>query len=318
MIMNQAVEVEILIATYNGEKYLPAQLDSILAQTHQDFRILIRDDGSTDATVQIIQDYQQQHPGKINLIPPDNSAPGLILNFSKLIAASTAPFLMLSDQDDVWLPKKIESMLTRIKQLEKTHPPKTPVLIHSDLIVVDSQLTEIDKSFWRYIGINPNRATFANILIQNNVTGCASIFNRALAEVSIPIPPEAMMHDWWLALVASSMGVLDHVKSPTVLYRQHGANTLGAQPFAWSIGYFLRKIRTLFQPQKNYILTTYIQQAELFFQHYQHHLPDSHKKTLAAFKDIKSQGFLARRLTLIRYNLVRWKFVQNIGLFIRI
>lgn len=316
--MNQSVKVEILIATYNGEKYLPAQLDSILSQTYQDFRILIRDDGSTDSTPNIIETYKKQYPSKIQLIPQNNGLPGLIQNFSTLISSSTAPYLMLSDQDDVWLPVKVERMLNCLKQVEETAPPTTPILVHSDLIVVDSELNEIAKSFWRYIGINPHRNSFSNILVQNVVTGCASMFNRALANLSTPIPNEAMMHDWWLALVATSLGILEKIETPTGLYRQHGANALGAQPFSLRPSYLSKRLKALYQPQGNIIQKRYIQQAEGFFQQYHELIPHQQLEVLVAFKDIKSKGFLKRRLTLLQYDLLKNKFAKNFWLLIQI
>ena len=316
--MKSPVEVEILIATYNGEQYLIPQLDSILSQTYQDFSILIRDDGSTDSTLSIIQDYQKQHPEKIQLIPQDGSAPGLIQNFSKLIESSSAPYLMFSDQDDYWLPQKIEIMLDRLRRLETTTSPDTPILVHSDLIVVDSELNEIVKSLWRYIGINPERDSLPNLLVQNIVTGCASIFNRALADLASPFPPQAMMHDWWLALVASSLGVLGKVDTPTVLYRQHGANTLGARPFSWKPSYLANRIKALFQPERNIILEKFILQAKIFHQQYRRQIPPQHLEALTAFKEIKSKGFLSKRLTLLKYDMLRGQVLQNVGLMIRI
>ncbi len=312
------VNVEILLATFNGEQYLPDQLESILQQTYQDFRILISDDGSTDSTLEIIKKYRDQYTSKIQFIKNISETPGPANNFSKLLSLSSAPYLLFSDQDDVWLTDKIEIQVNTIKKLEKKYTQKTPILVHSDLIVVDAELNELNKSFWKYIGINPNRDSLGNLLVQNIVTGCASIFNRSLAELSAPIPEQAMMHDWWLGLIAGSMGILQKMEKPTVFYRQHGANTLGAQPFSWSLPYFIKKANKLFLSPEKFILEEYLSQAKEFYRQHNSALSSRHSEILSNFINIRSMGSINRRRTLIRYGLTRNKLVQNIGLFLRI
>ena len=314
--MNEVI-VEILLATYNGEKYLSAQLESILQQSFQDIRILIRDDGSTDSTMSIIQKFVNNHSSKIRLIPKTETTRGPIHNFSKLITASTAPYLMLSDQDDVWLPNKIDLLLTRLQHLEQEYSNQLPILVHSDMYVVDQDLHVLGNSFWKYIGVNPNRKAFANLLIQNNVTGCAAIFNRALADLCGPIPEEAMMHDWWLALIASSIGIIDSIDIPTILYRQHNMNTLGAQHFSLKLSYLIEKTRKILSPDK-YILTDYIQQADSFYSNYEHFLSETQRDLLNIFRAIQNQNFIERRKTMIQYGFTKAPLIKNIGLLINI
>ena len=139
---------------------------------------------------------------------------------------------MLSDQDDIWLPDKVATSLNAIRKIEVDFGSSTPILIHLDLAVLNDEITEIiHPSFMKYSGLNPRRNSFGNLLVQNIVTGWTTIFKRALAEICNPIPNNAIMHDWWLALVASSMGVIGLVLESTVLYRQHGFNTLGQKNF---------------------------------------------------------------------------------------
>lgn len=311
--------VEILMATYNGEKFLSDQLESILNQTHQNLRILIRDDGSTDTTLQIIERYKSQHPEKIILLPnTEDKASGPIQNFSKLLSFSTAPYVLLSDQDDFWLPEKISILLAAIQEIEQQYSPALPILVHSDLLVVDERLHTINRSFWNYIGVNSNRDSFENLLVQNIVTGCAAILNRSLVDLCGPIPKKAMMHDWWLALAASSMGNITKIDLPTVMYRQHGANTLGAKQFSWTLSYFVEKFKILLKPEEKYFLTECIAQAEEFYSAYHKKLPTPMLNKLIAFKDLKSQNFIDRRLTILRGGFTKAKLIQNIGLLLRV
>ncbi len=221
--------IDILLATYNGEEYLEEQMDSVLTQSNKDWRLLIRDDGSDDNTVSIIKDYVARYPDRITLIEDDNRHLGVSLNFQRLLENSTADYVMFCDQDDVWLPQKIEATLNLMKDTEKDYPNK-PVLVHTDLRVVDSRLKTIAKSTWRYQGTCPETGNDpAKVLAQNVVTGCTIMINRKTKEISMPIPEEAVVHDWWLVINVASHGKVAHIPDQLVLYRQHASNAVGAK-----------------------------------------------------------------------------------------
>lgn len=219
--------IDILMATYNGEKYLAAQIDSIMGQSFQNFQLFIRDDCSTDATPKIIKEFTKKFPSKIISLPAERNL-GIIANFSALMEASESPYIMLSDQDDIWEKDKIEKTIAEMSALEKCHGSEIPLLVHTDLRVVDHNLQLIDPSFWRHMKLTPDSShTVQKLILQNVVTGCSMLMNKKLLEMSLPIPKEAMMHDWWLALVAAAFGKISCVKTPTILYRQHNNNALG-------------------------------------------------------------------------------------------
>lgn len=227
-----APTVDILLATYNGEAFLAEQIESVLAQSFTDWWLLVRDDGSSDETTDIVKRYVSQHPKRVFLIEDQDSGLGAASNFARLMEHSRAPYVMLCDQDDVWLRDKIERMLAAIRVLETESPAGLPLLVYSDLTVVDRDLKVVQRSFWRYMLTDPVSGNAVNRLMWHNVvTGCASICNRRLVELALPVPAEALMHDWWMALVAASMGRLQSLREATVLYRQHGTNTLGAKNF---------------------------------------------------------------------------------------
>src|SRR4030043_545994 len=190
--------IDILLTTYNGEKYLSQQIDSIIAQPCKDWQLLVRDDLSTDNTVNIIKNHTRRYPDKIRLIE-DNKHLGLVRNFEALLKSAQSEYIMFCDQDDVWLPNKVELTLNAMKEAEQTWP-NTPLLVHTDLKVVDETLTPITESFWRLHGISPESdCRLKKIIYRNIVTGCTAMINKKAKEISMPFPPEANIHDWWIA-----------------------------------------------------------------------------------------------------------------------
>ena len=139
-------------------------------------------------------------------------------------------YMMLCDQDDIWIEEKLEIQMLEMLSAERKSPD-VPVIVHSDLKVVDESKEVIAESFVEYQGLEVERNKFTNIVISNLVTGCTTLFNEELAQIALPIPGNAIMHDWWLALIASAFGRVIHIDMPLVEYRQHENNTIGAKEF---------------------------------------------------------------------------------------
>lgn len=220
--------IEILVATYNGERFLAPLLDSLLAQSLT-ANILIRDDRSTDRTQAIIDTFIGVHPNRIRQVPHDGGPAGASRNFSNLLSAATADYVMLADQDDVWDQDKTAICLDEMERMEEMAGKTAPVLVHTDLRVVDQDLKLLSPSFFDFQGLDRTRIGLPDLLGQNVVTGCTAMLNRALYRLASPVPPEAVMHDWWIALVAAGLGHIGFVNRSTLSYRQHDHNTLGAQ-----------------------------------------------------------------------------------------
>ena len=232
--------IDILLATYNGEKYLRAQIDSIFAQTYTDWRLVIRDDCSSDGTPAIIQEYATQYADKIVVIDNGNINIGATLSFAKLIEFSSAKYMMLCDQDDVWLEDKVELSIATIQEKEKDHTSNTPVLLFTDLKVVDENLNVLHDSFWRHQKYILNVISdYRKLLALNVVTGCTTIFNQASKRVVLPMPAD-FVHDMWIAINVAYYGKLYSIDKPTILYRQHSSNTVGAHKIGFS--YFKSKL----------------------------------------------------------------------------
>lgn len=220
-------KVDILLATYNGEHYLPELLDSLIKQTYSNFRILIRDDGSSDGTLEIIKNYSELDK-RIEIINDNmGKAGGAARNFSFLLTHSTAQYIMFCDQDDIWLDNKVEKTLKAMIVAEKKYP-RTPILVHSDLVVVDDNKRIICESFFKNESINPKRKKLCNFFVLNTITGCTVMINRLLREKINGIEYAVTMHDNWMAMCAASFGKIITINKPLIYYRQHQDNSVGA------------------------------------------------------------------------------------------
>lgn len=218
--------VAILLSTYNGEKYISELLDSVLSQTHQTFHIYISDDGSTDHTMEIINSYALR-TNKISIVNDTAKRQGACMSFMRLLSLIDADYYFFCDQDDIWLPTKIEKCLKRAELF----PKNAPVLIHTDLVVVDESLNTIHSSFWNFNKTCKEDFNSFNFhCAYNNIPGCSMMINKFARDLSFPAPSSIKMHDAWITLVISfHNGVMEKIDEPLILYRQHVNNTIGAK-----------------------------------------------------------------------------------------
>lgn len=228
-------KVEILLATYNGERYLAEQLDSIRRQTYKNWIVTISDDCSTDETLDVIRHYEQID-SRIHLGSAGEKQGGARENFFHLMEISTEDYVMFSDQDDVWLPTKIERSMDRLVSTEAVGKHKVPVLVSTDLEVVDERLNTIAPSFLNNEHFSHSHGTLAHCLVENNVCGCTIAANRKLIDLALRVADyrdsSIVMHDWWLLLVAKAFGTSSLVDTPLSKYRQHEANQIGTKSFS--------------------------------------------------------------------------------------
>jgi glycosyltransferase involved in cell wall biosynthesis len=289
--------VDILMATYNGEKYLKDQIDSILNQTYTDWKLYIRDDGSNDNTLNIINEYIEKYRSKIILIKDDKSGLGAKLNFGELLKYSTSEYCMFSDQDDIWLEDKIKLTLEEMKRVEANN--NLPILVHTDLKVVDNNINIISDSFFKYQNISPKHNKLNNLLVLNTVTGCTIMMNKQLVELCREVPKECILHDWWIALVASGLGIVSTLYKPTILYRQHGDNCAGAIEYknGISIKNVMHKVKqNKYQKQIKELLV----QAKVFNDFYSDKLSEEDKVCIQKFLNLKNQFILNRKISMIK------------------
>jgi len=322
-------QIDILLATYNGERYLSEQLDSIIRQSFENWKILIRDDGSRDSTLEIIESYKKKHYNKIFLLKDGKKNLGVCGNFSELMKNSRGDYVMFCDQDDIWDKDKIKITFQKMKEMEKIYGPKHPILIHTDLTVVNSNLNKISDSFWKFAHLNPiKHKNLSRLFIQNFVTGCTTMMNRALINISPMIPDVAVSHDWWLTLVACAFGKIESIPISTVQYRLHRENVFGVTE--WNHLTFLinalkifrtlnyKNIIAIIKEEKNQTRTIQkklYNQAKLFYKFYSNKL-DKHQSLLSFnFSNMESYNFIHRRIKLLKYGFLRPGMARNLRLF---
>ncbi|OIQ25369.1 glycosyltransferase family 2 protein [uncultured Vibrio sp.] len=223
--------IDIVLATYNGERYLKEQIESIQSNQQYDMlvdRLIVVDDGSTDGTKQIVS-AMAQVDDRIEWHLNQSGTRGTAANFSFGLTLSTAPYLFLCDQDDVWLQHKITTSHSALLALEN-NDQNEPALVFSDKNIVDDSLKLLCSSYFKLKRIDYSwHKTFSQLLQQNVASGCTMHFNQALLSQSIPMPKKAYMHDWWLVLMASQYGKIELIPEPLILYRQHDKNVVGAK-----------------------------------------------------------------------------------------
>lgn len=222
--------IAICLATYNGARFLDAQLDSIAAQTHEDWHLYARDDGSDDGTREILDDFAFAHPDRVTLIRDDLGRLGACANFARVMGIVDAPYIAFSDQDDVWHPTKLARSLNCLTRLEAAYPADTPAMIHADRRLINARGDEITPSYWGSRGLSPadfraEESYFTFCL----AAGSAMLINRALLARATPVPASARMYDCWIELTAQMLGVVDWMDEVVLDHRRHNANTTGAK-----------------------------------------------------------------------------------------
>lgn len=287
------MRVNILMSTYNGEKFVAEQIESIQKQTHTEWHLIIRDDGSTDKTCEIIGDFVNKD-SRIKLIRAENV--GVIKSFYELIKNNNeANFYFFADQDDYWLPGKLTVMLAEAKK----HDNRKPVMYYTDLTVTDKALNVTAKSMIRSQSDHAN-TKLVQELTENTVTGGASMINHELAKLW-QTTNDIIMHDWYLALVAVALGELVYIDQPTHLYRQHDANVLGARTLS-------KRIKKWLHPHlwfEKYwgLITASQRQAQKLLTENLSAMSEADKALVTAYVTILEQPKEKRRQILAQYDL---------------
>lgn len=221
---NKSKFVSVVLASFNGKKFIKKQLESILNQTHTHLELILVDDGSTDITLEIVKEYLRQDK-RVRLFPTDKNQ-GLVKNFERGLTLARGEYIVLADQDDIFHKYKIEKQLAKI-----TASPQTDMVI-SDLELIDEKDNLISDSMWEFQGIKPEKnAPFKRLCVDNYATGCSMMFSRELLNSAIPFPSQLKIHDQWLALLAvrRSGGGIGVIREPLTRYRQHQGNVIGAK-----------------------------------------------------------------------------------------
>lgn len=291
------MKVNIVLSTYNGARFLAEQLESIQKQTFTDWQLLIRDDGSTDITPQIIAEFVKADPRIHFINEHDRQNFGVIKNFFTLVKYEKADYYFFSDQDDVWLPDKMATMLDEVIHHDKSQP----LMIYMDLSVVDQDLNVTHPSMIRSQSHHANTTLLAE-LTENTVTGGVAMINHALAE-KWEDTDDVIMHDWYLALLATATGKLVYIDKPGELYRQHDNNVLGARTFRKRLAKWLNPLQAL--EKYWWLITTSQRQAELLLG--QPDLSTIQRELIEAYVGLINLGMMQRINLLKKYQFKKNK-----------
>ncbi|QOT09881.1 glycosyltransferase family 2 protein [Paenibacillus sp. JNUCC32] len=217
-------KVQVLLSAYNGEQYISEQIQSILNQTHAAVSILIRDDGSTDKTMELLDQWVTTHPDKIKLIKGTNV--GVVSSFFELLRAADAEadYYCFCDQDDVWLDHKVEHAIARLNSSIHT---EVPAMVFTSTYLTDDELNR--KGAWPKPPAQ--EPSFFNALYENIAIGATITMNRSARNLFINSQSvdsqKVLMHDWWFYLLVSAFGTVIYDNKPSMLYRQHNNNVVG-------------------------------------------------------------------------------------------
>jgi hypothetical protein len=294
----------ILLPVFNGEHYLAEQLDSIFAQSHKNILLVCRDDGSSDASAAILSHYLTVHSENMRLLEDALGNQGASGSFSVLMqwalqymqSSPQKVYVALADQDDIWHADKLTCAL---QVMTAADAGLVPVLVHSDLNVVDKFGEVMSPSLMAYQGLDPARTGFPSQLVSNTVTGCTVLMNQALLHKALPVPADAVMHDWWLSLVASCFGQLLFIDKSLVDYRQHGRNTLGARAHKQadvSVRTFAKLLQFRQSPEAQGLFEQAAAQARAFQQRFDNELTVHHLNHLRDVVRLPRLGLWGQRV----------------------
>jgi glycosyltransferase involved in cell wall biosynthesis len=299
------MSVDILMAAYNGEKYIEAQINSVLNQSYTDWHLYIRDDASTDKRADIIKRYADKYPEKISISVNEKNSGSPAANFYALISASTADYVMTCDQDDIWHSNKIEKTLKLMQKEDNT----LPLLAHTDLTVTDEDMNTLHTSMINTQHIDVSKTKLKNLIVQNCVTGCTMCLNRALIN-KIRFSENIPVHDWWLACSAVLFGKIVFLPESTINYRQHGKNTCGAKDMQ-SAAYLAERVKNK-SHSKSMLILSYTMAEELL-QKYDDDISETDRKMLTQYADSKNANKAKRLFVIAKYGIWKSGVIRKLG-----
>lgn len=223
--------ITIIMAAYNGQEYINEQLESIENQTYRDWRLVVRDDGSSDKTVDILKKFAKEVEQEVIIKVNEEPSGSAKRNFARLLQdVQNSSYVMFTDQDDIWKKDKIEVTYNAMLDAEKKYGSKTPILVHGDVEVIDGSGNVLAESMFNLSHIDSN-SELSKIIIQNHVTGCTMMCNRSLSAgiAKYLSDDRVIMHDYFAALYAAVFGKIIVLERPLLSYRQHGDNSVGAK-----------------------------------------------------------------------------------------
>ena len=314
-----APRVDVLLGTFNEARYVDAFMHSMLAQTYPHWRLIARDDGSSDGTQARLEDWQVRLGTRLTILPDSGQGNlGIAGNFSRLLAESTASHVMFANPDDLWRSDKIALTLGAMTHLETQAGTDTPCLVHTDLRMVDEHLALIAPSLWQFQGLVPERARrVSRICVENIVWACTTMINRALVARAGSVPRASHNEDWWMALVAAAFGrIASMPETPIDWRRRENAATTTSEPGALIL-------RTLASPASgrrrlHAVLAGCRPRAQAFLDRFGPELMPRDREALEAFLALPDQGPVRKRLSILQHRLFFSSWRRTVGMLLLI
>ena len=310
------VQVDIAVPAYNCGPWFDGFMASLLAQDFTGWRAVVRDDGSSDDTARRLESWREKLGDRMTVLPGGRNL-GLIASYNAVLQATSSPWVMSADPDDVWLPGKIWRSVQAIRRAEEEFGAEVPVAVCTDAAVVDGDRRPIAPSFWRWSRMNPALMSDVNRVAMESVAlGSTMMMNRALLEVALPIEAGAAYQDWWLALVAAAFGHLLTIPEPTILYRRHAINATSDPYGSTVMGAVRRTLHTPAAPRERLrkVVAEAARQAGSFVARYGTRLKRPDIAALEALAQLPSLGSVERRLAVLRHGLWFASPLKNAGL----
>ena len=308
-----SASTDIAVPTYNSAAWLDTFFDSVLNQDFEDWRIIARDDASRDNTGELLTRWKARLGERLVILDGSGrSNLGMVGNYNAVLSRTTAPWVMLADPDDVWLPGKVSKSLQAMQAAERACSGDVAVVVCSDATVVDDNLRTIAPSYWRWSMQEPALlSTFHRTIVESAALTSTMMVNRALLNLALPMTG-ASCPDWWLALYASAFGKVIYSTECTVLYRRHSANDSLTPATSSITGAITANPRRRVER----LIRQYAPQAGVFLQRFGDKLSPSDTAALRAAQSLPSLDFIARRCAIIRHNLWFASPVKNLGLML--
>jgi glycosyltransferase involved in cell wall biosynthesis len=308
--------IDVVVPTYNCSQWIDDFMGSLLKQDYNTWRVITRDDGSTDDTVERVLAWSKRLGNKMVVVSnPDKLNLGPVGSYNLLLEASTAQWTMLADPDDIWKKTKISLTYKAMVEAEQIDGSKKPIVIFTDAEVIDDHGQPLAESYWKWSRLKPELSSFLHrMIVESAALSSTMMINRAAINLALPIVGSYAFQDWWLALVACAFGRVIHLKEKTISYRRHSSNDSEVPLTASSIGI----VRNVFVARQRVekLLRELAPQATGFLQRFRTKLSLSDVAALEAAARLPSSNFLMRRWLVINHRLWFASPIKNIGIII--
>ena len=309
--MEQNLRISVLMATFNGASHLREQMDSIINQVGPEFFLYISDDGSTDSTPYILQEYVQKFPQKIQVLPSHSHKRGALANFLNLLEKVDSDLYLFADQDDIWTPDHVQTLYEKYQCLSDFEKTK-PGLVFSDMKIIRADGRLVADSFLAAEKLPCDRQKPHFYFVQNNISGCVSLFNQALKKRVFDNPEllwknleKIPMHDFFLATTAASLGNIYFVPKALSSYRMHDKNTLGVQDVT-SGKHILERLK-----MQSADTTRAMQYAAFFVEYFKKRLDMGEHQIIQRFAHLKFEPKFKRVLFVLRHGFLKFGFLRK-------